>query len=124
MRNNVCATRAQMLADMLGDLGEARKSADRLRAGPLERHLDGLDDPTGSRREDQNFLGEQHGLGDAVRDEYHRRVDARPEPQQFVLHNFPRNLIKRCKGLVHQQDLRLEYEGARNRYALPKSLKG
>ena len=63
-------------------------------------------------------VGEHERLGDAVRDEEHRLAARRPDAQQLVLHLDAGDLVERAERLVHQQDLRILRERARDRDAL------
>jgi len=51
-----------------------------------------------------------------VRHEHHGPALARPEPEQVVIQPKARDLVERGEGLVHQQDLRLRDERARDRH--------
>ena len=86
------------------------------RAG--ERDVDDLGDAPRARRHDDHALGEEHRLGDRVRDEHDRRARLRADADQLGLHALARHLVQRAEGLVHQQQRRPAREGAGDRDAL------
>ena len=75
-------------------------------------------DPPGPRRHHDHALGQEHRLGDRVRDEHDRRARLRADPDQLGLHALARHLVQRAERLVHQQQRRPARERAGDRHAL------
>src|SRR5471030_1610966 len=71
-----------------------------------------------SRRQYHHAIGERDRLFQVVGDEHHRLALGRPQFEQFVFHQLSRLHVERRKRLVHEQDLRIQDEGLRQRYAL------
>jgi hypothetical protein len=73
-------------AQRLADVGDGREEllglADVLVAR-AEWDVDDLGDGTGARRDHDHPLGEEHRLGNRVRDEHHRRAGLRAEPDEL-----------------------------------------
>ena len=108
----------ERLAHLGDELEEPRLLA---RLGrPRLRQVDRDDrrDPPGPRRHDDDARGQEHGLGDRVGDEDHRRAGLRPDAQQLEVEPLARHLVERAERLVHQQERRRERERARDRDAL------
>src|SRR5437773_6004326 len=66
-------------------------------------------------------VGQRNRLLEVVRDEYHRLAVGGPQLEQLVLHQLPRLNVERRKRLVHEQNLRIQYEHLRERDALAHS---
>src|SRR5262249_26742495 len=79
---------------------------------------DRLDAPW-PRRHDRHAIREIDCLLHVVGHEDHGLRRALPDAQQFGLHEAAGLGVERAERLVHQQDLRIEGERARNRGALP-----
>ena len=75
-----------------------------MRAGPGGQHDDAR--------------AEEHGLGDAVGDEHDRLLRLLPDAQQLKVHLLARQRIERAERLVHQDQLRIVDQRARDRGAL------
>ena len=78
---------------------------------------DGLD-AAGPRRHHRDAVGEIDRLLHVVGDEDHGLGRALPDAQQLGLHQAARLRVERAERLVHQQDVRIEGERARDRGAL------
>jgi len=74
--------------------------------------------PSGPRREDDHAVGEEHGLGDVVRDEDRRLLGLAPDAEKLLLHRLSRLRVERGERLVEQEQLRVGREGAREVDAL------
>jgi hypothetical protein len=70
------------------------------------------------RREHEDAAADDDRLLDRVRDEQHREAHVVPQAQQLLLHLAPRERIERGEGLVHQQDVGLHGQRARDGDAL------
>ena len=108
--------RAQRVVQHARLAGEARIAAQRGRA--LARQVDRVieGDAPRARRQHDGALGEEHRLGDRVRDEQHRRAAVGPQRAQLVVELLARDLVERGEGLVEQQQARLGDERARERH--------
>ena len=117
-RQEVLATLAQQLAHGGDELEEVRVLA-RLdvRAGAAGRRRR-PGDPARPRAHHDDPRGEEHGLGDRVRDEDDGRAERLPDREQLEVQPLARHLVERAERLVHQQQRRLERERARDRDAL------
>ena len=62
--------------------------------------------------------GEEHRLLDAMRDEQDGLAALAPDPQHFEVHLLARQRIERAEWFVHQDQLWIVDEGARDRRAL------
>ena len=78
---------------------------------------DGLD-AAGPRRHHRHAVGEIDRLLHVVGDEDHGLGRALPDAEQLGLHQAARLGVERAERLVHQQDLRVDGERARDRGAL------
>ena len=87
-------------------------------AGAADRVVEDACDAAGISGHQHDFLPEVERLLDVVRDEQRRRVLLVPEPEEDVLHLLARDGVERRERLVHQQDVRLQQEGAREAHAL------
>src|SRR3989344_118254 len=105
--------------------GEARLEVHELGAGldrvmarvrQVHRQL-GLD-ATGPGAEHGHAVGHEDGFVDVVGDEKHRLALGLPDAQQQLLHEHAGLVVERAEGLVHQQDLGVVGQRARNGGAL------
>src|SRR5487761_2263922 len=71
-----------------------------------------------SRRQHHHAIGKGDRLLQVVGDKHHRFTLGRPQFEQLVFHQLPRLHVERGKWLVHEQDLRIQDEGLRQRHAL------
>ena len=78
-------------------------------------------DPARSRRQHDDPVGDQDRLGDAVRDQDHRRAGEFAEAEQLEIEAFARQRIERAERLVEQEHLRLERERPGERDALARA---
>jgi hypothetical protein len=87
---------------------------------PRARQIDRDDvaDPAGARRHHDHPVGEEHRLGDAVRDEQHRLAALVPDPQELEVHRLARHRVERAERFVHQEQRRLVDERAADADAL------
>src|SRR5687767_4355066 len=76
------------------------------------------DDPSRAPRHDDDAIGEEHGLVDLVRYEEHGLARRVPDAQELGLHELAGLCVKRGKGLVHEEDLRIDGERSREVRAL------
>ena len=106
------------IADVAAQLVEFRAFVQRLVARIGERHVDDLADPRRPRGHDDDARGEIDRLLDRVRDQHHRLAFGGQHLQQQVLHGGARLRVERAERLVHQQELRLDRVGARERQPL------
>ena len=72
----------------------------------------------GPAGEDDDAVGQIDRLVDLVGDEQHGLSGFRPDLQQLLLHRFAGLRVERCERLVHQQDLRVHDQRAREIDAL------
>ena len=91
------------------------------RARPRQVDGDVGDDAARSRRHDDDPVGDEDRLGDAVGDQHDRRGGALPEPQQLEVEALAAQRVERAERLVEQQDLGLEREGAGERDPLARA---
>src|SRR5919197_2854926 len=82
------------------------------RAG--ERRVDDGTDPPGRGVEDEDAVGEDERLIDAVGDEDDRRASARPYRQEVLLQLLARLCVERAEGLVHEDEDGLTHQRARD----------
>ena len=122
MRLVVAHAAARLLAQVAPDLRHvaaervARHDFRGARARQLDRHHAlQLAGPVGHH---QHAVGELHGLGDVVGDQQAGLLQLMLDLQHLVAEQQPRLLVERAERLVHQQDLRLGGERARDRDAL------
>ena len=96
---------------------EFRRALEIEGARPRERHVDDFGDAPGPRRHHHDAVGEQHRLGNAVRDM--DRGLALLHPHALDVHRdlLARQRVERAEGLVEQEHLRLDGEGARDAFA-------
>ena len=89
--------------------------ADELLVARLGRvHLQDALHPPRPLRHGDHVIGNEDRLTDVVRDEQDRRLEMRPQPQQQFLHQEPRLVVERAERLVHEQDVRLVDQRARD----------
>ena len=72
----------------------------------------------GPGRHDPDAVAQVDRLGDRVRHDHHRGLDLVPQLDDQPLHLVARRLVERRERLVHQDDLRLQHQRARDRDAL------
>src|SRR5262249_32167217 len=87
-------------------------------ARPRQRHAEFFADRARTVAEDDDAVREQDRLGDHVRDENDGLFCLRPDAQQLELHKAPRLRVERGERLVHQENLGLDGERAREVDAL------
>ena len=68
----------------------------------------------GPRAHDHDAARQEDRLGDGMGDEDDRLARLLPEPDQMLVQMVAGDLVEGAEGLVHQQELRLEAEGARD----------
>ena len=83
-----------------------------------ERQAELLLDPPGPRRHHDQPLAEEQRLLDRVGDEHDGRAGLLPEPQHQPLHLLAGQRVERPERLVHQDDLGVVGEAARQRHPL------
>ena len=122
MRFVVAHAAARFLAQVAPDLRHvaaeriARHDFGGARARQLDRHHAlHLAGPVGHH---QHAVGELHRLGDVVGDQQAGLLQLVLDLQHLVAEQEARLLVERAERLVHQQDLRLRGERARDRDAL------
>src|SRR5947209_6517745 len=84
-----------------------------------ERHVDDRLGPAGMGRHHHDAIAKNYRLIDAVRNEDDRFLRLFPDAQEFLLQEYLVLLVERGEGLVHEQDIGVLGEGARDRDALP-----
>ena len=103
----------------LADLGHQFEVT--LQLSRLDRTLVGqvdFDDarnPARAGRHDHHAGRQEDRFGDRVGHEHHGRSSLPPDLHQLEVHPLARHLVEGPEGLVHQQQLGVEGEGARNR---------
>ena len=100
------------LARNSGDLDEI----ERARARQIDRHDVG--DPPGTRAQNHDAVGQQHGLGYRMGDEIDGLWIFLADAQQFEAHLLTRERVERAERLVHQQHARIGDKRAADRDAL------
>ena len=95
--------------------GSAVTSSCRGRADSTSR--DRADAPR-PRGQQHDAVGQEHGLGDRVRDQHDRRVGGAGDALELHVHLVARHRVERPERLVHQQDLGVVAQRARDRDAL------
>src|ERR687897_2784056 len=109
----------EALADPVRDLQEVRRLADLEPAlAPERARVDDVDDAARPRRHHDDLRGQEHRLGDRMRDEQHRLGGLVPQAQQLLVEVVAHDLVEGPEGLVHQEELRVERQGPRDRGAL------
>src|SRR5205807_9476367 len=85
------------------------------RKGAWPRQLDGdaLPQPTRPAREDEHTVGQKHRLVDLVGDEQDRLAASFPDAHELRLHDLAGLRVERRERLVHQQDLWVDRQRAR-----------
>src|SRR5439155_775411 len=109
-----CGARSfEVLADLFDKVVESRlaphRSCPRSREGDPDLAKHAGRPPT----DDDHAIGEEHGLLDVVGDVDDRARTAFPEAQQLVTEVVTSQLIEGRQGLVHEQDLGVDDERAR-----------
>src|ERR1041384_130419 len=89
---------------------------DRARSRELDRNA--LLDPPGPRGHDVHGIGEEQRLLDVVGDEKHRLLVPLPDREQEFLHQCSRLRVQAPEGFVHEEQLGLHREHARDADAL------
>src|SRR2546425_5004290 len=87
-------------------------------AWPLDPHGERLLDLPGAGGEDDDPVREIDGLADLMRDEQDGLLRPEPDVQQLFLHDLAGLGVQGGEGLVHQEDLRVHDERAREIHAL------
>ncbi|MNY53758.1 hypothetical protein D3C86_1895430 [compost metagenome] len=95
--------------------------ADRARTRQVDGHVS--NDAAGPRRHHHHAVGHRHGLGQVVRDEQRRVPVLLAQAQQQVLQLQLGLRIEGTEGLVHEQQRRIEREGARQCRALAHAVR-
>ena len=104
---------------MFAKWDETRMSNDALHcARSRDVDLEELAHTRGSGREDQDPVTHGYRLFDRVRDEHHRPGRELVDAEQLVLEDLARQSVERAEGLVHEQDVWLDRESAREASAL------
>ena len=85
---------------------------------PRQRDFHLAVDPAGARRHYHHLVGEEDRLLDRMRYKQHGQARALLDFEQFVLKPFPAHGVERAERLVHQDDLGIVREHARDRDAL------
>ena len=85
-------------------------AANRWRSFPASR--------PGSRRHDEDTIGEKHRFLNAVGHEQHGFLALFPDAQELQIELVARHRVERAERLVHQQQLRIGHQGAAQRNAL------
>src|ERR1700733_8797861 len=95
---------AQATAHAMRNLDEFGRLADL--EGALAREVAVYDvvDAPGTRRHDDDLGGQEHRLGDRVRDEHHRLARLVPELQQLLVEPVAHDFVERAERLVHEQE--------------------
>jgi len=79
-----------------------------VQAGPgarsRQRYIEGLDDASGSRGHDDDPVGKEDGVSDAVRDEEDRIAALEPQRLQIGDHLLAGQRVERAEWLVHEQE--------------------
>src|SRR5882672_682636 len=88
------------------------------RARPRELDRDAFFDAPGARGHDAHGIGEEQRLLDVVGDEEHGLVVALPHIEKQLLHQGARLRVQAPEGLVHEEQLGLHREHARDADAL------
>ena len=101
-----------MVARELGDLERVEPT----RTLDVDRVL--LDDPTGSARQQDHAVAEAHGLAHVVGHEDHGEPRLAPQPLELVVQHVAGHGVERAERLVHEQDVGLLRERARQRHPL------
>src|SRR6267378_1149607 len=100
------------LEDLAFEGQKSRGEASLERARPRNLHRELRLDPSRTRGQDHDPVGEIEGLLRVVRDEEHGLPPLLPEPGQRVLHPGARLGVEGAEGLVEQQDGRIVGEHA------------
>jgi len=106
-------------AELAQDLGaDGEESVVGAAAGPPER--DGNDplDPAGIRRHHDDAVGQVHRFFDVVGDEEDGLRARLRDAADLFLEAHAGHRVESAERLVHQQALRIDGEGARERHAL------
>src|SRR3546814_7300164 len=75
-------------------------------------------DPSGATRHDDNRVGEQNGLGNAVSNEKYSIAIRAPDFLQLKCHPFAGYDVQRAERLIHQNDWRIHKKGPAYRHPL------
>jgi hypothetical protein len=108
------------LEQALAQRGERRVGVE-ARPGALaarERHVDDRADAPGPRRHHRDAVAQEDRLLDAVRDEDDRERGARRDARELLLQRHARLRVDRGERLVHEHDVGVVRERARDRDAL------
>src|SRR6267378_2244904 len=106
------------LEDLAFEGQKSRGEASLERARPRNLHRELRLDPSRTRGQDHDPVGEIEGLLRVVRDEEHGLPPLLPEPGQRVLHPGARLGVEGAEGLVEQQDGRIGRQHARDLHHL------
>src|SRR5829696_237030 len=99
--------------DRVRVLHELRGALDLQLARSRERDREVRENPAGACAHHDDPVRQEDGLVDLVRDEQDGLLRGVPDPEQLRLHQLPRLGIEGGERLIHQQDLRIDREGAR-----------
>src|SRR2546423_1693668 len=106
----------QVFQDRTFQRGKLRRTAP-----PRTRNIDVdvvRDDPI---FDDQNAVGQRHGLRHIVRHQNRCKALIVPDPLEQPLHRYPRQGIERAERLIEGQNTRMAHQRSRQRHALPLS---
>jgi hypothetical protein len=97
-------------------VSDVRPEEIRTRARKVDGKIKG--EATGPGRHDENPVGEEHGLGDAMGDEEDRLAPVLPDAEEFKVHLLPGQGVQRAERLVHEQQIGVQEERPAERHAL------
>ena len=104
---------------LAAELGEARGIAEAFVARLRLVDRQDLDDAAGSRAHDGDPRRQEHRFVDRVGDEHRRELALPPQLDEVGIEPVAGELVERAERLVHQQQVGLGDEAARDRHAHP-----
>ena len=110
--------RADVLAQLVHDVGERVVVGDLEVARPRQVDLAPRDDPPGALAHHVDGVGEEHRLAQVVRHQHHREALLPPQVAQHAPQLLARERVERAERLVEHQQLRLVDQRAADRRAL------
>src|SRR6202000_2445725 len=81
-------------------------------AGPGDADVDDVEDAAGPAAEDHDAIAHHNGLVDGVGIQHHRGAPGVPDAQQFQLEDVAGLRVEGGERFVHDQDARLDGQGA------------
>src|SRR5579862_5498466 len=113
--------RVQCSGQLVTDNVKFRSREERGAARPGKRNRDGIDNAARRGFHNDNLIGEENSLVNAVGHHQCSRRAGHPDALQFQVHGAAQYLVERAERLVEEQHGRIRHEGAGDRNTLTHS---